>query len=145
LPYRPNDLSKPDYNMQLGMATISEYLERWEGSYILAIASYNAGPSNVRNWIEDYGDPRDANVDPIDWIESIPFPETRNYVQRVLENLEVYRNRLSNSDQKLGIIADLYRPNPMSMTAIRQANSLSRARAVVPGGAATIPAATAAQ
>lgn len=141
LPYRPNDLSKADYNMQLGMATISEYLGRWEGSYILAIASYNAGPNNVRNWVETFGDPRDASIDPIDWIESIPFPETRNYVERVLENLEVYRNRLNNADQKLGIIADLYRPNPMSMNAIRQA---STARTVA-SGSSNLPGATAAQ
>ena len=111
LAYRPKNLTTPAYNMQLGMATLSEYLDRWDGSYILAIASYNAGPANVRNWVDVYGDPRDAGVDPIDWIESIPYPETRNYVERVLENLEVYRNRLSNADQKLGILADLYRPN----------------------------------
>jgi soluble lytic murein transglycosylase len=148
LPYRPNDLNKADYNMQLGMATISEYLDHWEGSYVLAIASYNAGPTNVRNWVDTYGDPRDRSVDPIDWIESIPFPETRNYVERVLENLEVYRNRLNNSDQKLGIIADLYRPNPMSMTAIRQANSTLRSIGnpdAVVGGSANIPGASSAQ
>ena len=149
LPYRPNDLNKADYNMQLGMATISEYLDHWEGSYILAIASYNAGPTNVRNWVDTYGDPRDPTVDPIDWIESIPFPETRNYVERVLENLEVYRNRLNNSDQKLGIIADLYRPNPMSMTAIRQANSVLRGAVrntdAVVGGTASVPGASSAQ
>src|SRR5262249_12775613 len=60
LAYRPNDLGNPSYNMQLGMATLAEYLDRWDGSYILAIASYNAGPGNVRNWIEANGDPRDA-------------------------------------------------------------------------------------
>jgi soluble lytic murein transglycosylase len=64
----------------------------------------------VRKWIEDNGDPRDSSVDPIDWIELIPFSETRNYVQRVLENMEVYRNRLSGRDQRLMILSDLYRP-----------------------------------
>jgi UDP-N-acetylmuramyl pentapeptide synthase len=87
-------------------------------------------------------------VDPIDWIESIPFPETRNYVERVLENLEVYRNRVSNSDQKLGIIADLYRANPTGMTAVRQANSvragIRNADAVV-GAAASVSGASGAQ
>ena len=122
LAYRQNDLTaNPTYNMQLGMATLAEYLERWNGSYVLGIASYNAGPTNVRNWVETYGDPRDANVDPIDWIESIPFPETRNYVQRVIENLEVYRNRLNNTDQQLlafwrictgRAASSLRRPNP---------------------------------
>ena len=144
LSYRPNDLNNPDYNMQLGMATLQENLDRWGGSYILAIASYNAGPSNVRNWVEAYGDPRDAGVDPIDWIESIPFPETRNYVQRVLENLEVYRNRLNNSDQRLVILSDLYRPNAVNLATIRQAYSISASsvlnvNALVPGAAAPIP------
>ena len=69
--------------------------------------------------VEINGDPRDPGVDPIDWIESIPFPETRNYVQRVIENLEVYRNRLSNSDQQLGILADLYRPSGVELAAAR--------------------------
>jgi soluble lytic murein transglycosylase len=120
LAYRQNDLTaNPSYNMQLGMATLADYLERWNGSYVLGIASYNAGPTNVRNWVETYGDPRDANVDPIDWIESIPFPETRNYVQRVIENLEVYRNRLSNTDQRLGILADLYRPSGVEIAAAK--------------------------
>jgi len=127
LSFRPNDLNKPDYNMQLGMATLAEYLDRWGGSYVLAIASYNAGPSNVRNWVETYGDPRQAGVDPIDWIESIPFPETRNYVQRVLENLEVYRNRLNSADQQLAIVSDIYRPNAVGQPAVREASSASPA------------------
>jgi soluble lytic murein transglycosylase len=144
LTFRPNDLNKPEYNMQLGMTTLAEYLERWGGSYVLAVASYNAGPSNVRNWVETYGDPRDAGVDPIDWIESIPFPETRNYVQRVLENLEVYRNRLSNSDQNLVILSDLYRPNAVNLATVRQAYSVSgtgvrNANAAVPAASAIVP------
>ncbi|HEX5279990.1 MAG TPA: transglycosylase SLT domain-containing protein [Micropepsaceae bacterium] len=109
--YRLADLtSNPTYNIQLGMQTLSQYLDLWNGSYILAIATYNAGPANVSRWVETYGDPRNPGVDPVDWIESIPFPETRNYVQRVIENLEVYRDRLGNTDRPLSIIADLYRP-----------------------------------
>ncbi len=134
--YRQNDLTaNPSYNMQLGMTTLAEYLDHWNGSYVLAIASYNAGPTNVRNWIETYGDPRDSGVDPIDWIESIPFPETRNYVQRVIENLEVYRNRLSNTDQRLGILADLYRPSGVEIAASRPVPAL------IPDGAIVTPAA----
>jgi soluble lytic murein transglycosylase len=57
-------------------------------------ASYNAGGGNVAKWIRAYGDPRSANVDPIDWIERIPFSETRNYVQRVIEGVLVYRSRM---------------------------------------------------
>jgi hypothetical protein len=122
--------------MQLGMATLAEYLDRWDGSYILAIASYNAGPGNVRNWVDAYGDPRDAGTDPIDWIESIPYPETRNYVQRVLENLEVYRNRLSNSDQKLQIVSDLYRA---SSAAYASRPDTSFTATAIEGGSAVIP------
>ena len=145
LAYRPNDLGNPSYNMQLGMATISEYLDRWDGSYILAIASYNAGPGNVRNWVDAFGDPRDAGVDPIDWIEAIPYPETRNYVQRVLENLEVYRNRLSNSDQKLEIVSDLYRASNASYaartgTGIPAVTAIEGATAVIPSTAAAVGA-----
>ncbi len=127
LEFRPNDLNKPDYNMQLGMATLAENLDRWGGSWRSSPSrpATMRGPSNVRNWVDANGDPRGAGVDPIDWIESIPFPETRNYVQRVLENLEVYRNRLNNSDQNLVILSDLYRPNPVNLANIRQAYSIS--------------------
>jgi len=112
LAYRLGDLTgKPQYNMQLGMATISDFLGQWTGSYVLAIASYNAGAGNVTRWIERNGDPRDPMVDPVDWIELIPFGETRNYVQRVLENVQVYRSRLSGSSG-LYILTDLYRPLP---------------------------------
>lgn len=112
LPYRPNDLnSDPSYDLKLGMTEIAGELSDWGGSYVLAVAAYNAGPTNVRRWIAQFGDPRDARVDPVDWIEEIPFSETRNYVQRVLENMEVYRNRLAGRDQKLQILTDLYRPD----------------------------------
>ena len=110
--YRPQSLgSDPQYNMQLGMAELACYLTDWGGSYVLAAAAYNAGPGNVRKWIAAFGDPRDARVDPLDWIEEIPFTETRNYVQRVLDNTQVYRNRLSGHDERLRILEDVYRPN----------------------------------
>jgi len=112
LPYRPNDLTRdPAYDMKIGMTELANQLSDWGGSYVLTIAAYNAGPTNVRRWIAQFGDPRDARVDPVDWIEQIPFSETRNYVMRVLENTEVYRNRLAGHDQKLQILADLYRPD----------------------------------
>ncbi len=114
--YRPEALiGDVSYNMQLGMTELSSYLTDWGGSYVLAAAAYNAGPGNVRKWIASFGDPRDARTDPIDWIEQIPFSETRNYVQRVLENMEVYRNRLSGRDEPLRILTDLYRPNAPQM------------------------------
>ncbi len=65
------------------------------GSYLLTIASYNAGAGNVKKWIKAYGDPRKSPSRSVDWVERIPFTETRNYVQRVMENLQVYRSRLN--------------------------------------------------
>jgi soluble lytic murein transglycosylase len=113
LPYRPNDLiSNTSYNMQLGMTELAGYIGDWNNSLILAAAAYNAGPTNAKKWIAAFGDPRSPTVDPIDWIEQIPFNETRNYVQRVIENLEIYRGRLAGRDQPLRILADLYGPNP---------------------------------
>ena len=101
-------LTDPQYNVTLGANHLSRLVENWNGSYILAIASYNAGPGNAKKWIEAFGDPRDSNVDPIDWVERIPFSETRNYVQRVLENLQVYRSKLG-SRQALLIDQDIRR------------------------------------
>ncbi len=91
------------------MAHLSDELTRFDGSYILTIAGYNAGPHRVKKWLKDYGDPRTGDIDPIDWVESIPFKETRNYVQRVLENKQVYQNRLSGHNQPLQIAQDLAR------------------------------------
>lgn len=90
--------SDPDYNIRLGQAYLAELLNRFRGSYILALAAYNAGPSRAERWIALYGDPRDPAVNPIDWIERIPFSETRNYVQRILESLVVYRDGSSQQE-----------------------------------------------
>jgi soluble lytic murein transglycosylase len=92
--YDASRLNDPSYNVTLGSAHLGRLVDNYNGSYILAIAAYNAGPGNVKKWVEAYGDPRDPNVDPVDWVERIPFSETRNYVQRVMENLQVYRSRL---------------------------------------------------
>lgn len=96
------------YNAQLGTAELGEDIGAFRGSYILAFVAYNAGPRRAEEWIEQYGDPRNPKVDPIDWIERIPITETRFYVQRVLENMQVYRARLDNNP-KLLIEADLRR------------------------------------
>jgi soluble lytic murein transglycosylase len=87
-------VSDPVYNTQMGAAELSALLQDYKGSYIMTFAGYNAGRGRVRDWVKAYGDPRDPNVDPVDWVERIPFAETRNYVQRVMENLLVYRHRL---------------------------------------------------
>lgn len=102
----------PDYNLTLGAAHLDELVEEFNGSYILAIAAYNAGASRSRQWVSLYGDPRGGTVDPVDWIESIPFSETRNYVQRVMENIQVYRSRLAGGPTPLIIEKDLRRGLP---------------------------------
>ena len=103
------DLLTPTVNLQLGMAHVSDLLSDFAGSYVMSIASYNAGGGRINQWVATYGDPRNANADIVDWIERIPFSETRNYVQRVLENTQVYRNILAGRDVPLAILADLKR------------------------------------
>jgi soluble lytic murein transglycosylase len=90
-------VSDPVYNTQMGAAELSALLKEYAGSHIMTFAGYNAGRGRVRDWVKAYGDPRDPNVDPIDWVERIPFSETRNYVQRVMENLNVYRVRFEGA------------------------------------------------
>jgi soluble lytic murein transglycosylase len=101
-------LSDMTYNVQMGAAEIGDVIKDYRGSYILAFAAYNAGRGRVKEWVGRYGDPRDPKVDPIDWVERIPFAETRNYVQRVMENVQVYRVRFGGGS-KLLIEADLRR------------------------------------
>jgi soluble lytic murein transglycosylase len=96
VPFIESKLTRdPAYNVQLGSQYLAEMLQRFGGSYELALAAYNAGPNRVARWIEAGGDPRTAKVDMVDWIEMMPFRETRNYVQRIMESLNVYRDRLN--------------------------------------------------
>ncbi len=94
----------PDYNLTLGAAYLGQMITRFKGSYVLALAAYNAGPARVSKWLKANGDPRSGEIDVIDWIELIPFNETRDYVQRVLENLQIYRHR--NGNQALAFTLD---------------------------------------
>ena len=96
------------YNATLGAAELGGLLEDYRGSYIMTFAAYNAGRGSVKKWVERYGDPRDPKVDAVDWVELIPFSETRNYVQRIMENLQVYRARFGGGT-RLQIEADLRR------------------------------------
>ena len=96
------------YNAALGAAELGGLLEDYRGSYIMTFAAYNAGRGSVKKWVERYGDPRDPKVDAVDWVELIPFSETRNYVQRIMENLQVYRARFGGGT-RLQIEADLRR------------------------------------
>jgi soluble lytic murein transglycosylase len=93
--------SDATFNAQLGAFHLGELLATYKGSHILAFAAYNAGGGNVGQWISAYGDPRDGAVDPVDWVERIPFTETRNYVQRVVENLHMYRALLGDRTDSL--------------------------------------------
>ena len=88
---------RDSYNAMLGAAELGGLLEDYRGSYILTFAGYNAGRGRVREWVQARGDPRDPKVDPVDWVERIPLSETRNYVQRVIENVLVYRARFEDS------------------------------------------------
>jgi peptidoglycan lytic transglycosylase len=90
----------------MGAAELGDLIQAYDGNYILVFVGYNAGRGRVKEWVARYGDPRNPDVDPVDWVERIPFSETRNYVQRVMENMQVYRARFG-SGARLTIEADL--------------------------------------
>jgi soluble lytic murein transglycosylase len=110
LPYSTGWLTgDPDYNMTLGQLHLQRLINRFDGSYVMAAAAYNAGAHRVTQWIGDYGDPRTGEVDMIDWMESIPFSETRNYVQRVLESVLMYRAQLNGGSAIVTLDSDIHR------------------------------------
>ncbi len=90
-------LDDPYYNARLADFYLTRLISGYQGSYVLALAAYNAGEHRVNRWIGDWGDPRTGEVDPVDWVELIPFEETRNYVQRVLEAVQVYREKFDGN------------------------------------------------
>jgi len=102
LPYSKSRLTKdPDYNIKLGSYYLAGLLETYEGSYPFSLAAYNAGPTRVKYWKKINGNPQKGEINYIDWIELIKFKETRNYVQRVLENVNVYRYIISGKPIKI--------------------------------------------
>lgn len=108
--YVSDKLYTPDYNMMLGGLYLGRMVEKFGGSYILGIASYNAGPGRIGQWISQYGKPDGSVEGALDWIERIPLSETRNYVQHVLENVQVYRFLIAGKDSiPLRIEEDLQR------------------------------------
>ena len=109
LSFSTERLDEPDYNLRLGSAFLGQLTDDFSGSYVLAAAGYNAGPGRAGQWASDCGDPRQSSIDPADFIECIPYSETRNYVMRVLESVEVYRARLNGGSAPLTLIADLHR------------------------------------
>lgn len=102
-------LYEPGYNFRLGSAYLERLLNSYGGSYVMAVAAYNAGPGRVREWRDAFGDPGQGMESAIRWIERIPFTETRDYVQRVMANLQVYRHLDSRSLTKLALAEDLER------------------------------------
>jgi soluble lytic murein transglycosylase len=96
------------YNVLLGRTYLEHLIDDFGGSYALAIAAYNAGPGRVRQWLHEYGDPRGGDINMVDWIENIPIDETRNYVQRVLENLQIYRGQIGRNSA-FSLASDLAR------------------------------------
>jgi soluble lytic murein transglycosylase len=102
-------LNDANYNMTLGSSFLGQLVDQFSGSYVMAAAAYNAGPGRPTAWSAICGDPRSASTDPTDFIECIPFSETRDYVMRVLEATEVYRARLAGGRAKLTLAADLRR------------------------------------
>jgi len=108
LPYSASRLlSDPAYNATLGVAYLQELIDEFGGNFALVAAAYNAGPSRPRRWVQDRGDPRSGQIDVIDWIEHVPFTETRNYIMRVMESLPVYRARLSGRTEPLRLSEEL--------------------------------------
>lgn len=98
LPYTESKLYEAHYNITLGSHYLGRLIDAYDGSYVLAIVAYNAGPRRVREWLDTHGSPGGDTISAVNWIEKIPFSETRNYVQRVLENLQVYRALLAGRD-----------------------------------------------
>jgi len=110
LPYSLDRLTADGvYNLTLGRSYIERLIDDFGGSYPLAIAAYNAGPGRIRQWLHEFGDPRGRDISMVDWIEMIPFNETRLYVQRVLENLQIYRGQDTNNVTAFSLASDLAR------------------------------------
>jgi soluble lytic murein transglycosylase len=107
--FSASQLYEPDYNMRLGSAYLGQLVNQFSGSYIMAAAGYNAGPGRPTQWTAMCGDPRGGTTDPLDFIECIPFSETRNYVMRVLENMQVYRAKMNGGTAPITLSADLRR------------------------------------
>ena len=105
----PRLLSDSKYNVTIASAYIANYIDAFGGSYVLGLAGYNAGPGRARQWIRENGDPRDPKVDPLDWVERIPITETREYVTKVMSNIQIYRARLGENATALRIGQDLAR------------------------------------
>ncbi len=113
----PRLLTDKAYNTMIASAYIADRMGEFQGSYVLGTAGYNAGPGRAREWMREFGDPRDAKIDAVDWIYRIPFEETREYVQKVLANTQIYRARLGAPETALRLNDDLARARGASRAA----------------------------
>ncbi len=142
-PYSAQRLFDPDYNVRLGSTYLGSMVDSFSGSYVMATASYNAGPNHMSEWSSICGDPRSSASDPVDFIECIPFSETRNYVMRVLEGMQVYRARLNGGKAPLTLSQDLkrgvYTPGAYVALTAAPGASTSVAASSTPGTMAPIP------
>lgn len=109
VPYEAAKLYDADYNMQLGTYHLGELMNQESGSFLLTAVGYNAGPARPAQWTPYCGDPRTYSTDPVDFIECVPFTETRDYMMRVMENVQIYRARLNGGSAPLTLSADLKR------------------------------------
>jgi soluble lytic murein transglycosylase len=115
-PFEPSRLYEPEFNMRIGSRYLGQMTNNFGGSYVMAAAGYNAGPGRPVQWIGFCGDPRDPNTDPLDFLECIPFAETRNYVMNVMSNVQVYRARLNRGQAPFTLSTDVKRgvmPTPL--------------------------------
>ena len=115
--HRGNLTARPEYNLMLGAAHLSDLLGEYNGSYIKTLVAYNAGGGRVSKWTKEFGNVNSYDVDPIDWVERIPFTETRNYVRKIISTMQVYRARLQGEDDALRIVGDLHRGKGYSRSA----------------------------
>ncbi len=121
--YEPKKLDDPAFNVMLGGTFLQQMVDAHDGSYIMALAAYNAGPGRVRQWIRQFGDPRKADMDPIDWIERIPFTETRDYVHKIMESLQLYRAKFERAGVRKHLAYDVGRGRAGSKFEVMQAGS----------------------
>jgi soluble lytic murein transglycosylase len=143
-PFSAQRLYDVDYNIRLGSYYLGGMVDNFGGSYVMATASYNAGPNHMPDWTAACGDPRTTSGDPVNFIECIPFSETRNYVMRVMESMEVYRARMNGGRAPLTLTRDLkrgnYMPQPATpMVATNGAQADASSGVPAPGSMAPIP------
>ncbi len=121
-------VSDAAFSAKLGAAHLGQLLVEERGSPILVFAAYNAGGRHVKDWIDAYGDPRTPGVDPIDWVERIPYTETRNYVQRVMENWAMYQASFAalqsaRMDNKAANKSEIAKASPVRIDSVLEASA----------------------